>query len=67
MAEGLAFRGEDWPKAPVREVGEVYRALVRAFGRSGALGLALEGVRMGPSRPQLRPPWPCTAPPPPFW
>ena len=46
LAEGLAFRGEDWPKAPVREVGEVYRALVRAFGRSGALGLALEGVRV---------------------
>lgn len=44
LAGGLLFRGEDWPKVPVREVGEVHRALVRALGRSGALGLPLEGV-----------------------
>ncbi|MBW6394668.1 hypothetical protein KZX47_05815 [Thermus sp. SYSU G05001] len=46
LAEGLAFRGEDWPKRPVREEEEVYLALVRAFQRSGALGLLLEEVRV---------------------
>lgn len=57
LAGGLAFRGEDWPKTPLREVGEIQRALVRAFGRSGAFGLPLEGVGVrahGLVRPALQ-------------
>lgn len=46
LAEGLVFRGEDWPKRPVREEEEVHLALERAFRKSGALGLLLEEVRV---------------------
>ncbi|MFN4073924.1 MAG: hypothetical protein ACK4G4_11015 [Thermus sp.] len=57
LAGGLLFRGEDWPKRPLREEEEIYLALVRAFGRSGALGLPLEEVRVrahGLVRPALQ-------------
>lgn len=57
LAEGLAFRGEDWPKAPLRGEEEVYLGLVRAFRRGGAWGLPLLGVQaraLGLVRPALQ-------------